>query len=69
MRNAPDIDGIKHFVLDFNRIKFWLAQNAQPTERVARILGIAGILPSIPRKIYPSIQAEEQINEQREEMK
>lgn len=49
--SAPDLDGIKHMQLDFDRIKFWLAKGAQPSQRVARILGIAGILPTAPRHI------------------
>lgn len=49
--SAPDLDGIKHMQLDFDRIKFWLAKGAQPSERVARILGIAGILPTAPRHL------------------
>ena len=60
--SAADIDGIKHFTLDFDRIKYWLSQGAQPTARVASILGNAGILPSIPRKIYPSIENSDAAN-------
>lgn len=46
----PDkIDGMKHCQLDFERIKYWLAHGAEPSDRVAWILGKAGLLPSIPR--------------------
>lgn len=45
----PDEFGVKRVLLDFARTKYWLSVGAQPTETVARLLGKAGILPSIPR--------------------
>lgn len=50
--SAPDADKVKHIQLNFDRIKYWLARGAQPTQTVALILGRAGILPSIPRGVY-----------------
>jgi small subunit ribosomal protein S16 len=46
----PDkIDGMKHCQLNVTRIKYWLSQGAEPTDRISWLLGKAGILPSIPR--------------------
>ena len=46
----PDAkDGMKHIHMNFDRIKYWLAHGATPSDRVAWLLGKADILPSIPR--------------------
>lgn len=42
-------DGMKHCQLNFERIKYWLSQGAEPSDRVSWLLGKAGLLPSIPR--------------------
>lgn len=34
--------------LNIERILYWIAQGAEPTERVAELLGLAGILPIHP---------------------
>ncbi|VDN11975.1 unnamed protein product [Dibothriocephalus latus] len=34
--------------LNVNRIFFWMAQGAEPTKRVAELLGLAGVLPVHP---------------------
>jgi small subunit ribosomal protein S16 len=47
--HAAAKDGNKHVGLNFERIRFWLSVGAQPTERVARLLGQAGVLPPLPR--------------------
>jgi ribosomal protein S16 len=62
---------VKHIQLNFDRIKYWLAQGAQPTQTVALILGRAGILPSIPRGLfaYPVEEGEESsLPEQKEHL-
>ena len=41
-------DGSKEVRLKTDRIKYWLAVGAQPSETVERLLGIAGILPMPP---------------------
>ncbi len=35
--------------LDLDRIRYWLGQGAQPTDRVARFLEAAGVLPKAER--------------------
>lgn len=48
----PDaIDDMKHVQLNFERVRYWLAHGAEPSDRVAWLLGKAGILPSIPRGV------------------
>lgn len=39
----PDLklDGAKHISLNFERVKFWLAYGAEPSPRVAWLLGKA----------------------------
>ena len=39
--------------LDIERIKYWLAQGAQPSERIARFLGQAEVIP-MPCLLYTS---------------
>eukprot|EP00049_Salpingoeca_infusionum_P022318 m.6072 g.6072 ORF g.6072 m.6072 type:complete len:106 (+) comp5125_c0_seq1:335-652(+) len=46
----PREDGSKVCSLNFDRIKYWLGVGAQPSDRVAKLLGTAGILPSFPHK-------------------
>lgn len=48
--SVPDMnDGMKHCQLNVDRIQYWLAHGAEPTDRILWLLGKAGILPSIPR--------------------
>lgn len=44
----PQRDGNKHLSLNLERIKYWISVGAQPSERVAKLLGQAGILPKAP---------------------
>lgn len=47
-------DGNKHLLLNFERVKYWLALGAQPSDTVARIFGQVGIIPQPPlRPILP----------------
>ena len=45
--------GTKEIRLKTDRLKYWLAVGAQPSDRVAWILGKFGILPPPPRKFSP----------------
>ena len=52
--------------LDLDRIKFWLSQGAQPSERIARFLGEANIIPmpkqrNNPIKALPKKKAQEKL--------
>ena len=46
----PDINGNKQVQLKVDSIKKWVMHGAQPSERVAKILGHAEILPPAPRR-------------------
>jgi small subunit ribosomal protein S16 len=53
------------------RIKHWLGQGAQPTDRVRKILGLAGIVemptpPTQTKKNLPKAKAQERLREQQE---
>lgn len=57
--------------LNADRIKHWLGQGAQPSDRVAIFLGKAGIIPAPtytarPKKSAPKAKAQERIKEQEE---
>ncbi|PWK60826.1 30S ribosomal protein S16 [Roseicyclus mahoneyensis] len=53
--------------MDIERIKHWLDQGAQPTDRVARFLEAAGVIPaktrSNPNKAEPGKKAKERAAE------
>jgi small subunit ribosomal protein S16 len=42
-------DDEKRVVIDLDRAKHWLGQGAQPTDRVARFLESAGVMPKTTR--------------------
>ena len=42
-------DDEKRVVMNMERVKHWLAQGAQPTERIARMLEAAGAMPKVAR--------------------
>lgn len=46
-------DGMKEIRMKEDRLKYWLGVGAQPTDRVAWILGKFGILPPPPRRFNP----------------
>jgi small subunit ribosomal protein S16 len=53
-------------VLDAERVKHWLSVGAQPTDRVARMLGAAGVIEApkyreTPTKSAPKKKAQERI--------
>ncbi|VDD75736.1 unnamed protein product [Mesocestoides corti] len=43
--------------LNVERILYWMSQGAQPTERVAELLGLAGILPIHPHSLLVAHRA------------
>ena len=45
--------GVKEIRLKTDRLKYWLSVGAQPSHRVAWILGKFGILPPAPRGYNP----------------
>mmetsp|Transcript_2875 Transcript_2875/g.8649 ORF Transcript_2875/g.8649 Transcript_2875/m.8649 type:complete len:117 (+) Transcript_2875:62-412(+) len=45
----PGKDGIKEVRIKSDRIRYWMQCGAQPTSRVAWLLGKAQILPPLPR--------------------
>jgi small subunit ribosomal protein S16 len=54
--------------LNDERIKYWLSVGAQPSDRVARILAAAGLVPAIkwdnsPKKSAPKAKAQERLKE------
>lgn len=56
--------------LQEDRVKHWLANGATPTDRVARFLGKAGIIPmpeirETPKKSAPGKKAQERIDEKK----
>ena len=55
--------------LDVERVKFWLGQGAQPTTRVARILGENELMPmpangNNPQKAIPKKDRKKDVNEE-----
>lgn len=64
-------DHADRVTLKEERIKHWLGQGAQPTDRVRKLLGIAGIIemPTPPvqtKKNQPKAKAQERLREQQE---
>lgn len=66
-------DDEKRVVLDGERAKHWLANGAQPTDRVARFLDAAGVREraarSNPKKAEPGEKAKERAEERAEKLK
>ena len=46
-------DGVKEVRVKIDRVKYWLAVGAQPSEAVARLLGHVGLLPPPPIRFQP----------------
>jgi small subunit ribosomal protein S16 len=51
----PNKHGVKEIRLKVDRLKYWLSVGAQPSDRVAWILGKFGILPPLPPR--PSVES------------
>ena len=63
-------DDEKRVILDFEKAKEWIAKGAQPTDRVARFLGAAGVVKwehgNNPQKAEPGEKAKERAAEKAE---
>jgi small subunit ribosomal protein S16 len=63
-------DSEERVKLDLDRIKHWLGEGAQPTDRVARMLEAAGVLEkktrNNPKKAVPGKKAQERAEEKAE---
>mmetsp|Transcript_15301 Transcript_15301/g.32277 ORF Transcript_15301/g.32277 Transcript_15301/m.32277 type:complete len:143 (+) Transcript_15301:37-465(+) len=46
----PDRYGAKNVTLNVERIKYWLCQGAEPTERVLYLLGRSEIIPPVAQR-------------------
>ena len=66
-------DAENRIVLDTERAKYWLSNGAQPTDRVARFLDVAGVKEraarSNPNKGKPGEKATERAEERAEKLK
>ncbi|KAL7580164.1 hypothetical protein ACA910_012917 [Epithemia clementina (nom. ined.)] len=49
----PNKGGFKEIRLKTDRLKYWISVGAQPSDRVAWILGKFGILPPPPKRYNP----------------
>ena len=49
----PRTDPVE-FVVDVEKVNKWLAQGAQPSDTVSRLLQAAGVLPKVERKPAPA---------------
>lgn len=60
-------DSEERVKMDAERIQHWLAQGAQPTERIARFLEAAGVIPaktrSNPQRALPGKKAQQRAAE------
>jgi small subunit ribosomal protein S16 len=59
-------DNPERIMLDTERLKYWISVGAQPTDRVARFMGKAGIIPmpaqaATPQKSQPKKKAQERM--------
>uniref|UniRef100_A0A7S0C1J3 Ribosomal protein S16 n=1 Tax=Proboscia inermis TaxID=420281 RepID=A0A7S0C1J3_9STRA len=49
----PNKHGIKEVRLKTDRLRYWISVGAQPSDRVAWVLGKFGVLPPAPPKFSP----------------
>lgn len=64
-------DAENRILLNEERLKYWLSTGAQPTDRVARFLGEAGLMEKFkwnetPKKSTPKAKAQERLREKEE---
>ena len=67
-------DHADRFTVDVERVKYWLSNGAQPTERLAKMLSTLGVVnaPATreqPKKSAPKAKALERIKEKEEKAK
>ena len=46
----PGKDGIKEITANSERVKYWVSVGAQPSDRVAWLMGQVGVLPKPPTR-------------------
>lgn len=66
-------DNPQRIVLNSERIKYWLSQGAQPSDRIAMLLGRAGLIEmpkqsATPKKSAPKAKAQERVREKAEKV-
>ena len=64
-----DKDHEQRVTLNEERARYWLSVGAQPSERVARFLGVRGLIsmpkiPERPKKSIPKAKAQKRLEEQ-----
>ena len=67
-------DNANRIVLNTERVKYWLSQGAQPSDRVALFLARAGLIEmpartETPKKSAPKAKAQERVREKEEKAK
>jgi small subunit ribosomal protein S16 len=45
-------DGVKELRVNSQRVRYWMSVGAQPSDRVAHLLGLANMLPMPPTRQY-----------------
>jgi small subunit ribosomal protein S16 len=60
-------DSEERVIMDLDRVKYWLGEGAQPTDRVVRMLETAGVLAKTernnPNKAVPGKKAQDRAEE------
>jgi small subunit ribosomal protein S16 len=60
-------DSEERVIMDLDRVKYWLGEGAQPTDRVVRMLEAAGVIAKTdrnnPKKAVPGKKAQDRAEE------
>jgi small subunit ribosomal protein S16 len=60
-------DSEERVIMDLDRVKYWLSQGAQPTDRITRMLEAAGVVEKAarnnPKKAVPGKKAQDRAEE------
>lgn len=67
-------DHADRFIVNEERVKYWLSQGAEPTERMAKMLSDLGLVSKValrdqPKKSAPKAKAQERLKEKEEKAK
>ncbi len=67
-------DHAERFTINEERVKYWLSQGAQPTERLQKMLANLGLVQKValrdqPQKSAPKAKAQERLKEKEEKAK
>ncbi len=67
-------DHADRFIVNEERVKYWLSQGAEPTERMAKMLSNLGLVSKValrdqPKKSAPKAKAQERLKEKEEKAK